>query len=210
MAQILDEIEYVGDAIREIHIELQNDRLAMAESARDKLKQARMIQDAKLREIALLGIVNSATDAKRILMRNFTQNMLHIVKHSHKSDLQLILSPKSEKDISTKAIDAFQSLVYITNAVQTECEGYAMLGEYEPCRECLLEFKSFIEENKLDQRDTLLLLNENSAQKRIEIVDEFSDIASRITTFDVSTGQIEHQMRGLLTGSEEGGDADEQ
>lgn len=210
MAQILDEIECVGDAIREIHIELQNDRLAMAESSRDKLKQARMIQDAKLREIALLGVVNSATDAKRILMRNFTQNMYHIVEHSHKSDLQLILSPKSEKDISPKAIDAFQSLVYITNAVQTECEGYAMLGEYEPCRECLLEFKSFIEENKLDQRDTLLLLNENSAQKRIEIVDEFSDIASRIIAFDVSTGQIENQMRGLLTGGDEGGDADGQ
>lgn len=210
MAQILDEIECVGDAIREIHIELQNDRLAMAESSRDKLKQARMIQDAKLREIALLGVVNSATDAKRILMRNFTQNMYHIVEHSHKSDFQLILSPKSEKDISPKAIDAFQSLVYITNAVQTECEGYAMLGEYEPCRECLLEFKSFIEENKLDQRDTLLLLNENSAQKRIEIVDEFSDIASRIIAFDVSTGQIENQMRGLLTGGDEGGDADGQ
>lgn len=210
MAQILDEIEYVGDAIREIHIELQNDRLAMAESSRDKLKQTRMIQDAKLREIALLGVVNSATDAKRLLMRNFTQNMFHIVEHSHKSDLQLIFSPKSEKDISSKTIDAFQSLVYITNAVQTECEGYAMLGEYEPCRECILEFKSFIEENKLDQRDTLLLLNENSAQKRIEIVDEFSDIANRITTFDVSTGQIEHKMRGLLTYSEEGGDADGQ
>ncbi len=137
MAQILDEIEYVGDAIREIHIELQNDRLAMAESSRDKLKQAWMIQDAKLRKIALLGVVNSATDAKRILMRNFTQNMYHIMEHSHKSDLQRILSPKSEKDISPKAIVAFQSLVYITNIVQTECEGYAMLGEYEPCRECL-------------------------------------------------------------------------
>ncbi len=211
MAQILDEIEYVGDAIREIHIELQNDRLAMAESSRDKLKQARLIQDAKLREVALLGVVNSATDAKRILMRNFTQNMHHIIEHSQKSDLQLILSPKSEKDISPKAIDAFQSLVFITNAVQTECEGYAMLGEYEPCKECLMEFKTFIEDNKLDQRDTLLLLNENSAQKRIEIVDEFTDIASRITAFDAATGQIEYQMRGLLTGSsDEGGEDDEQ
>lgn len=210
MARILDEIEYVGDAIREIHIELQNDRLAMAESSRDKLKQARMIQDAKLREIALLGVVNSATDAKRILMRNFKQNMHHIVEHSQKSDLQLILSPKSEKDVSPKAIDAFQSLVYITNAVQTECEGYAMLGEYEPCRECLSEFKSFIEENKLNQRDTLLLLNENSAQKKIEIVDEFTDIAGRISAFDTVTGQIENQMRGLLTSDVEGGNADEQ
>ena len=210
MAQILDEIEYVGDAIREIHIELQNDRLAMAESSRDKLKQARMIQDAKLREIALLSVVNSATDAKRILMRNFTQNMHHIVEHSQKSDLQLIMSPKSERDVSPKAIDAFQSLVYITNAVQTECEGFAMLGEYEPCRECLTEFKLFIEENKLDQRDTLLLLNENSAQKKIEIVDEFTDIAGRISAFDTVTGQIENRMRGLLNSDVEGGNADEQ
>ena len=200
MAQILDEIEYLGDAIREIHIELQNDRLAMAESARDKLRQARLIQDAKLRESALLAVVNSATDAKRILMRNFSQNMHHILKHSQKSDLQLLLSPKGERDVSQKAIDSFQALVYITNSVQTECEGYAMLGEYEPCRECLLEFKSFIEDNRLNSRDTLLLLNENSSQKKIELVDEFTDIARRITAFDVSTGRIEYQMRELLTG----------
>lgn len=65
MAQILDEIEYVGDAIKQIHIELQNDRIAMAESSRDKLLQARRIQDTKLREIAVLNVVNSATDSKR-------------------------------------------------------------------------------------------------------------------------------------------------
>ncbi len=205
MAQILDEIEYVGDAIREIHIGLQNDRLAMAESARDKLKQARMIQDSRLREIALIGAVNSATDAKRILMRNFSQNMSYIIEHSHKSNIQLILSPKGERDISQKAIDSFQALVYITNVVQTECEGYAMLGEYEPCRECLSEFKTFIEKNGLNKRDTLLLLNENSSKKRIEVVDEFSDIATRISVFDTSAGQIEYRMHELLTVTEEGG-----
>lgn len=208
MAQILDELEYVGDAIREIHIELQNDRLAMAESSRDKLKQARMIRDSRLREIALLDVVNSATDAKRILMRNFSQNLYHIVEHSHNHSSR---QPNHKRgiDLSQKAIDAFQSLVYITNAVQTECEGYAILGEYEPCRECLTEFKSFIEENKLNQRDTLLLLNENSAQKKIEIVDEFTDIAARISTFDTVKGQFENQIRGLLTVKVEGELSDE-
>lgn len=88
MAQILDEIEYVGDAIREIHVELQNDRLAMAEGARDKLVQTRLIQDAKLREAAMLDVIHSATDAKRVLMRNFSQNMYHITEHSQKSDFQ--------------------------------------------------------------------------------------------------------------------------
>lgn len=209
MAQILDEIEYVGDAIREIHVELQNDRLAMAEGARDKLMQARLIQDAKLREAAMLDVIHSATDAKRVLMRNFSQNMYHITEHSQKSDFQMMLDFRGEKDVSRKAIDAFQALGYITNSVQTECEGYAMLGEYEPCKECLEEFKSFIVENKLNERDTLLLLNENSSQKRIEVVDQFTDIAARITAFDPKA-QIDYSVHNLLTAETEhtGGDSD--
>lgn len=68
--------------IWEIHIELQNDRIAMAESSRDKLLQARRIQDTKLREIAVLNVVNSATDSKRVLMRNFAHNLQDISEHS--------------------------------------------------------------------------------------------------------------------------------
>lgn len=211
MAQILDEIEYVGDAIKELHIEFQNDRLAMAEGARDKLMQARLIQDATLREASLLDVIHSATDAKRVLMRNFAQNVHYISKHAQKSDLQMIFDFKGEKDVGRRAIDAFQALVYITNSVQIECEGYAMLGEYEACKECLEEFKSFIVENKLNKRDTLLLLNENSSQKRIKVVDQFTDIAARITTFD-SKAQIDYSVHNLLVAGVEhtGGDSDEQ
>lgn len=122
-----------------------------------------------------------------------------------------MLDFRGEKDVSRKAIDAFQALGYITNSVQTECEGYAMLGEYEPCNECLEEFKSFIVENKLNERDTLLLLNENSSQKRIEVVDQFTDIAARITAFDPKA-QIDYSVHNLLTAETEhtGGDSDEQ
>ena len=78
-----------------------------------------------------------------------------------------------------------------------------MLGEYEPCRECLNEFKSFILDNKLNKRDTLLLLNENSSQKRIDVVDEFSDIAERITNFDLRTERLDCYMPSLLTANAE-------
>ena len=105
--------------------------------------------------------------------------MNYIIEHSHKSDLQLILYPKGERDVSQKAIDSFQALVYITNAVQIEW-------------------------------DTLLLLNENSSQKRIEIVDEFSNIAIKISSFDTSSGQIEFQMRDLLTATDDRGENDDQ
>lgn len=209
MARILDEIECVEDVIKEIHVELQNDRYAIAESARDKLRQARQIQDAQLREAMLLEAIQSATDAKRQLMRNFAQNMHRIAEQAGKSNIQMFLELNKQKDISPSAIDAFQDIVYITNSVQTECEGYAMLGEYEPCKECLEEFKVFILENNLNDRDTLLLLNENSAQKKIDLVDEFTDIAARITTFDPSR-QIDGSVHNLLRITQETeGDLDE-
>lgn len=198
MSQILDEIESVGDAIREIHIELQNDRLAMADSARDKLKQAMKIQDSRLREKALLDVISSATDAKRALMRNFSQNLLYVKEHYQKHIFKII-------DSGTKAADALQALVVITNSVQTECEGYAILGEYEPCKVCLEEFKDFIISNGLDKRDTLLMLNESSPIKKIEVVDRFGDIAQKIISFDTSS-QIEHRIHDLLTVDNENGE----
>lgn len=183
----------------------------IARTLRNNPEEFFFLHNAKLREAAMLDVIHSATDAKRVLMRNFSQNMYHITEHSQKSDFQMMLDFKGEKDISRKAIDAFQALVYITNSVQTECEGYAMLGEYEPCKECLEEFKSFILENRLNERDTLLLLNENSSQKRIEVVDQFTDIAARITAFDPKA-HIEYSVHNLLTAETEhtGGDSDEQ
>lgn len=186
MAHILDEIEYVGDVIRGIHIELQNDRLALAESTKDKLLLASRIQDTKLREIALLNVVNSATEAKRVLMRNFAENLNYIAENSQKNDVQLLIEGKKGRDIPQKAADAFQALVSITNSVQAECQGYALLGEYEASKESLLQFRQFIEDNKLNDRDTLILLNENTPMKKMTVVNEFVKIAENITTFDTN------------------------
>ena len=186
MARILDEIEYVGDAIRGIHIELQNDRIALAESTKDKLLFASKIQDTKLREIALLNVVNSATEAKSVLMRNFSENLHFIAENSQKNDVQLLMEGKKGRDIPQKAADAFQALVSITNSVQVECQGYALLGEYEASKESLLQFRQFITDNKLDDRDTLILLNENTPMKKMPVVNEFMKIANNITTFDAS------------------------
>ena len=189
MAQILDEIEYVGDAIRGIHVELQNDRLALAESTRDKFLLATKMQDTRLREIAIMGAVESATEAKRILMRNFMENLSYIEEHSQLSELQLFMEGKKGKDIPQKAADAFQALVSITNTVQIECEGLAIMGEYEASKASLLQFKQFITDNKLDQKDTLLLLNGNTPLNKVAIVDEFMLISERITKFE-ETGRI--------------------
>lgn len=193
MAQILDEIEYIGDAIRGIHIELQNDRIALAEGAKDKILLASKIQDTKLREYAILDAIGTATEAKRILMRNFSENLRFVQENSHKTDMQLFKEGKKGRDIPNRVSDAFQALVSITNMVQIECEGYSLLGEYESSKESLLQFKQFITENKLDCRDTLLILNENTPQQKLPVVDEFMHISERITTFNANSLLDKHE-----------------
>lgn len=202
LMQILGEIEYVGEAIRELRIELQDDRLAMVESARDKLKQAQRIQDAKLREIALLNIVNSATDSKRILMRNFTHNYKYVAEHSDKSVASMVVDFKGQRDIDQNGADLFRTLISITNSVQIECEGYTMLGEYESAKECLFQFRDFISANKLADKNTMLVINSNVKQKQMRVVKEFSSITNRITNLDETT-KLENRITGELTEEKE-------
>jgi len=184
MTQILDEIESVGETIKELHIELQNDRLALAEAAWDKMLQVQEIRDGRLREAATMEAIASATEAKHLLMRNFSQCRKQIERESGKGQLQLMVEAGRGGNPESAASDAFQDLISITNAVQVECQGYAALGEYEASKQSLMQFKRFIEDNKLDDRDTLLLINGALKEKQVGIVREFSDIARQIGTID--------------------------
>ena len=183
LVEILEEIRFLGDAIRGIHKELQDDRIAMVESAKDKFLSALRIRDARLREVALLHVTQAATDAKRALMRGFSKTLDFVLANSHKDKLQLLLEWKDGREISDKATEAFEALIAITNAVQVECQGYALLGEYETVKESLKQFHGFIQTNGLDNKDTLLKLNESTTERCMPMVEDFSRVTERITAF---------------------------
>lgn len=187
IALVLAEVQSLHEEMRDVRVDLQNDRLALADSAWDKLVQARIVEDTRLREALVMQAISSATDAKRTLMRNFTENLRYLQLHSNKG----LLNPDTLKDGVTRtsrsrATDASQDLISITNAVRVEGEGYTILGQNAASQECLNQFKEFIEENHLDNRDTLLLINSNlaSGRKALEVVNRFEDIVHRITTLD--------------------------
>ena len=147
LAQILDELEMLEEKIANLQKELQEDRLAMADSAWDKVLQARCISDYRLRTVAIQNAINSATDAKNVLMRNFNVSFKAAL-HSGKS-----------REMERNAQNAAKDLVALTNCVRIECDGYVFIGEYNASKECLSAFLRFIDENKLNDRDTLLRLN---------------------------------------------------
>lgn len=180
MAQILNEIENVGESVRRVHEELQGDRIALAESAWEKLLQARRMENAGLKEMATISAIHAATDAKRMLMRGFERSRRFVEQNSGKGELQMLAEFGRKKDLNSMAEDAFQDLVALTNVVRAECEGYAMLGEYENAAKSLESFEGFIKQNKLDDKNTLLVLNGALKEKRVTAVEEFSSIAKNI------------------------------
>lgn len=208
--QVLEEVREVQEAIGDLHVELQNDRLALAESAQDKLAQAQAIQDARLREAAILNAIAGATDAKHRLMRSFSLARAAIIENSGKGSLELVFEwrPEADKRLDAKAADAFDDLVQLMGATQVECAGWAMLGEYESARTALGSLRSFILANELDNPDTLLLINESGENSQKEIVDGFKDVAKRIEGLALQ-GEIEGAtQKPLLANAEEPQDED--
>lgn len=187
MAEIIDEIQKIREALDDQRRSLQNDRIAKYEAAKDKLNQAKYIEDSRLREAKLLEVAGTATDAKRTLMRQFRNDYMSVIENSNKNKnifekLGSVVF-NDNKDTSQNADNAINTLVMITNAVQVECEAFAILGEKEPCKRCLEDFRQFVMDNKLNERDTLLLLNESATQNKIDIVNEFSGIEKKILLF---------------------------
>ena len=71
MANVMEAIKAVAANVEALRIESQADRIAFAESAWQQLQQAMLIEDSRLREIKILDIASSATQARCTLQGNF-------------------------------------------------------------------------------------------------------------------------------------------
>lgn len=180
--QVLDEVREVRKAIEGLHIEMQVDRIALAEAAWDKLSQAQVIQDPRLRESAILNAVSGATDAKHRLMSNFNLLLPKLRRDSEKSVVGLArdLLPGSEQAGRQRADDAMNDLIQIMRAAQIECVGWSMLGSIDASREALRSLRSFIIANELNNPDRLLLINEGAEENREEIAFGLAETAKKI------------------------------
>ena len=74
-------------------------------------------------------------------------------------------------------------LAQIAVSVQVECAGWSALGAYPSIEKSLLGFRQFIDQQHLDNPDTLLLLNENSDRNLKQVVSGFTDITRQITAY---------------------------
>lgn len=180
MARVISEIRDVQRGIANLHGELQDDRLALAESAWQQLQQAAQISDARLREGKLLYILSSATDAKCILFRAFTNEKRFFDERRDKNWFTKLIDKEAQDRGDEHSAEIFNCLLAITKTVQVETTVYCLLGEQKAASLSMKQFSAFISANALDDRDTLLTLNSFSSLDQKSLIDNFNDIQQRI------------------------------
>lgn len=161
MAQLMESVEEVRAAVLDIHAEIQQDRLSAYEAAKDLFLRALEIEDLSMRESILCAAIQTASEAKCALMRNASLNLRLVRNAAQKSNLQMMLDTRGQRDISTKAADAINDLVYATASCQIECFSFISMHEKAAAAGCLTDFTTFLTENRFDNHDTLVMLNEN-------------------------------------------------
>ncbi len=169
MAQVLSEIKEVAANVEALRLENHADRIAEAESVWLKLQQTVRLEDSRLREMQLLSIASSATEARCRLQAN----------------LALRISQLKEGSTKTKANNANAALAELTSIAlmaRSEYAAYTLLDEPGAAQECLKQLSSFMNENKLSSRDLLLEINSQSGVKCPDIVDGFHQIATDMTS----------------------------
>jgi hypothetical protein len=191
MAQVVREIREVQVGIANLHRGLQDDRLALAESAWQQLQQASQISDSRLREAKLMSILGTATDAKCQLFRAFASKKRFFDERENKNGIEKLLDVNAQKSGEDNARETFTCLLAITRTVQIETTAYCILGEQNAARLSMKQFSDFIDRHKLNDRDTLLLFNSYSGADHGKLVDGFMDLQKKIAALPLDINETQ-------------------
>lgn len=203
LAQVISEIHEVQKGIANLHSELQDDRLASAESAWQQLQQTAQISDSRVREQKLLSILSSATDAKCMLFRAFESEKLFFDERKDKDWFSKLLDKEAQNHGDGYSAEIFNSLLAITKTVQVETTVYCLLGEQNAARLSMKQFSDFISANSLDDKDTLLNLNSYSNSDQKKLIDNFIEIRQKISLLPLTIEGTQRLIDGLPAKTEE-------
>lgn len=182
LAEILHEVREVHEAVKEVSVSLQNDRLARVDAVLQQLQQVALISDARIREAKLLDITGKATEAKYMLMYSFNDGMRFFKSRSgEKGFLEMVLDTKAQKEADRRSRAQFQTLAALTRAVQVEAVAYCLMDEQDAARESLRQFAGFIEENSLNDRNTLVMLGQFNTTNQKQLIDGFIGLQRNLT-----------------------------
>ena len=149
MAQIAEEIQKVQIAIEEVRQGQEDDRLATAYSCQQKLLQAFLIKNSKLRTMVLLRIASDAEDSRNLLMLSQKSNVAFI-KNQPESLIGKMLSGATPEKIDARINEIRDGLSAINMVSLVEAMAYQEMGESAAARQSLNYYAAYIQTTYLD------------------------------------------------------------
>ncbi|NLD16770.1 MAG: hypothetical protein GX666_04210 [Tissierellia bacterium] len=149
IAQIAEQIQLIQVSVEEVRRGQEYDRLASAYSCQQKLLQAMVIKNQKLKEFALIRIAGDSEDSRNLLM--LSQNAsLEFIKNQPESFWGKIL-PASSPDKMDARINEIRESLYAVNMVSfVEAMAYFEMGEAEAAQQSLQYYAEYIQKTYLD------------------------------------------------------------
>ena len=102
----------------------------------------------------------------------------------------MVMDAKAQKEADKRSRVQFQILAALTRAVQVEATAYCLVDEREAARESLWQFFDFIENNRLNDRNTLVLLSQFNTANQGQLIDGFVELQKRISAFSVPEDEL--------------------
>lgn len=149
LAQIAEQIQIIQISVEEVRKGQEYDRLASAYSCKQKLLQAMVMKNQKLKELALMRIASDSEDSRNLLMLS-QSTALEFVKNQPESNLGKLLS-KTNFDKTDDRINEIRENLYAVNMVSfVEAMAYFEMGEVEAAQESLQYYAEYIQKTYLD------------------------------------------------------------
>lgn len=189
MADLMGTIEAVAANVEALRIENHADKIALAKATWQKLEQALLIDDTRLREIKVLDASSDATKARNRLQAHYA------------AQISMLEGKTKAKEKALAASNAMEDLAAIALMAKTEYAANMVLGEEAAARAAIEQFNDFSHEHRLSDRNTLLKLNSFNSEDRPEIVLGYASIARNIEKVCLQAPGDKHKQ--LSAGSAE-------
>ena len=160
LANLAQEMKEVHRVVSRIQQGLEFDRLASAYSNERKLKYARQIQNKELQTQALLMIAHSAEDSRSRLMLGMKENIDFIMHQPENEFIKLFAT--NPKEINDRMNEIRSRVIAINQDSLTEATAYWALGEKQAALNTIENYRMFLEDSELTQREVL---------NRLDVVD---------------------------------------
>ncbi|MBE5940310.1 MAG: hypothetical protein E7266_07920 [Lachnospiraceae bacterium] len=188
MAQIAEQIQLVQIAVEEVRQGQEYDRLATAYSCQQKLLQAEKINNAGLKENALLRIAQDAEDSRNLLMKSQSANV-DIIKNEPESYWAKFVSGSKQQKIDTRMNEIRESLCAVNMVSLVEAMAYQEMGEYDAAKQSLEYYARFISDTYFADPDLINRLDMIDPSPENYWSKNLPKIVSRIATLPYNMEQ---------------------